>query len=295
MAETARQESLGEVRASNRGALDLLADAVQLRTLLDRLTPAAFTEPTGFKGWTANDILRHLLRGNEAARLSITDPQALEAMMRGARDLSAEERRAREQAFANHAAGPVLVDAWFDNLARTVDLFLTVDLAERVPWAGVSMSARSLLSARLMEQWAHGQAIYDLVGVDRCETDGIEAVAILGVNTFSFTFRNRGMLLPERAPQVRLAAPSGTEWVFHADNQDDVVSGSAVEFCRVITQVRNIADTGLSVTGAVAQDWMAIAQCFAGPPHLPPAPGERVAAARLRTDLLSEPEGPSAA
>lgn len=295
MSETTREESFGTVRANNRGALDLLADAAQLRTLLDRLTPDAFAEQTGFKDWTTDDILRHLLRGNEAARLSLTDPQALETMMRGARDLSAAERRAQEQAFANHAAGAALVDAWFTNLTRTVDLFLAVDLARRVPWAGVTMSARSLLSARLMEQWAHSQAIYDLVGLERREADGIEAVAILGVNAFSFTFRNHGLPVPERVPQVRLTAPSGAEWLFHADNQDDVVTGSAVSFCRVVAQVRNIADTDLAVSGAVAHEWMAIAQCFAGPPQLPPAPGVRRAAPALRTDLLSELEGLSAA
>jgi len=39
--------------------------------------------------------------------------------------------------------------------------------------------------------------------------------------------------------------------------------------------VRNIADTDLQVTGAVANDWMSKAQCFAGAPETPPAPGSR--------------------
>jgi hypothetical protein len=44
-----------------------------------------------------------------------------------------------------------------------------------------------------------------------------------------------------------------------------------------VTQTRNVADTGLSVTGPVAEDWMTIVQCFAGPPEDPPAPGTRFA------------------
>lgn len=48
-----------------------------------------------------------------------------------------------------------------------------------------------------------------------------------------------------------------------------------MEFCQVVTQVRNIADTRLSVTGDIAQRWMAIAQCFAGPPENPPEAGTR--------------------
>jgi hypothetical protein len=53
------------------------------------------------------------------------------------------------------------------------------------------------------------------------------------------------------------------------------VSGDAVEFCQVVTQSRNIEDTGLSVTGDNARLWMSKAQCFAGPPEQPPAPGVR--------------------
>jgi hypothetical protein len=43
----------------------------------------------------------------------------------------------------------------------------------------------------------------------------------------------------------------------------------------VVTQVRAVADTELQVTGDTARRWMAIAQCFAGPPQDPPAPGSR--------------------
>ena len=56
---------------------------------------------------------------------------------------------------------------------------------------------------------------------------------------------------------------------------DQLIEGSATEFCQVVTQVRNIADTRLKVAGEAATRWMAIAQCFAGPPETPPAPGSR--------------------
>jgi hypothetical protein len=53
------------------------------------------------------------------------------------------------------------------------------------------------------------------------------------------------------------------------------VEGAALDFCRVVTQGRNVADTALRVTGENATRWMAIAQCFAGAPSDPPEPGER--------------------
>ncbi|MGD9983221.1 MAG: TIGR03084 family protein, partial [Porticoccaceae bacterium] len=67
----------------------------------------------------------------------------------------------------------------------------------------------------------------------------------------------------------------GTVWQWHEPQEDNRITGSAVEFCQVVTQVRNIADTRLRVKGAPAVAWMAIAQCFAGPPEKPPEPGSR--------------------
>jgi hypothetical protein len=70
-------------------------------------------------------------------------------------------------------------------------------------------------------------------------------------------------------------APSGAIWEWNEDNESDRVSGDALDFCYVVTQTRNVADTGLVVVGDVAKQWMAIAQCFAGGPADPPKPGER--------------------
>ena len=83
------------------------------------------------------------------------------------------------------------------------------------------------------------------------------------------------MKAPGAAPRVTLLAPSGATWEWNGDNTADHVQGSATEFCQVVTQTRNIGDTGLRVSGAVAEQWWAIAQCFAGPPEQPPATGTR--------------------
>jgi uncharacterized protein (TIGR03084 family) len=74
---------------------------------------------------------------------------------------------------------------------------------------------------------------------------------------------------------VRLTAPSGAVWTWNEAQEDNLVEGSAVDFARVVTQTRNIGDTDLRIVGDVAARWMAIAQCFAGPPETPPAPGLR--------------------
>ncbi|SVE14234.1 uncharacterized protein METZ01_LOCUS467088, partial [marine metagenome] len=79
------------------------------------------------------------------------------------------------------------------------------------------------------------------------------------------------------APYVELTAPSGEVWSFNEYSEESFVEGSAVEFCHVVTQGRHIQDVNLTVSGDVAHQWMAIAQCFAGPPENPPEPGSRLA------------------
>ncbi len=149
------------------------------------------------------------------------------------------------------------------------------DPRARLPWVGPEMSARSSITARLMESWAHGQAVYDVLGVDRKETDATRGIAVLGINTYDWTFKVRRREPPEPRPFVSLIAPSGKVWSFGDDTGADRIEGSAVDFCRVVTQTRNVADTALRVIGPNATLWMANAQCFAGPPNQPPPPGER--------------------
>ena len=137
------------------------------------------------------------------------------------------------------------------------------------------MGARSFTSARQMEVWAHGQAIYDLLCVERAPTDRLRNIAELGVRTFGWTFRNRGEAIPTETPYVKLYAPSGAVWEWNGPPSGNSVEGDALEFCQVVVQTRNVTDTRLSVTGIAARRWMAVAQCFAGPPETPPAPGVR--------------------
>ena len=64
-------------------------------------------------------------------------------------------------------------------------------------------------------------------------------------------------------------------WEWNDPSDENRVAGTAVDFCRDVTQNRNVADTELDVVGETAAKWMSIAQCFAGGPVDPPAPGER--------------------
>ena len=97
----------------------------------------------------------------------------------------------------------------------------------------------------------------------------------MGINTFDWTFINRDEPVPECKPYVRLTAPSGVWWEWNDASNTNRIEGPAEGFCQVVTQTRNISDTDLTVIGDVANRWMAVAQCFAGPARTPPAPGMR--------------------
>ena len=85
----------------------------------------------------------------------------------------------------------------------------------------------------------------------------------------------RGLKAPEVVPCLRLVAPSGEIWTWNADEAANRITGNAIDFAQVVTQVRNVADTSLEVVGPIATEWMGMAQCFAGAPETPPAPGAR--------------------
>lgn len=136
---------------------------------------------------------------------------------------------------------------------------------DRLPWYGPPMRASSFVIARLMETWAHGQDIADALGVRREPTDRLFAVAELGIRTFSFSFRNRGLDVPDERVRVALRGPTGTVRVWN-DESDDSVTGPLEDFCLVVTQRRHLDDTHLVLEGALAEEWMSIAQAFAGPP-----------------------------
>jgi len=117
--------------------------------------------------------------------------------------------------------------------------------------------------------------IADVLGQVRRNGDRIRNIVVLGNNTYGWTFRVRGETPPEPRPHLRLAAPSGEIWTFNDPSDAELIEGLAEEFCQVVTQTRNIADTRLRVVGANATSWMSKAQCFAGAAETPPPAGAR--------------------
>ncbi|CAO3419876.1 TIGR03084 family metal-binding protein [Azospirillum doebereinerae] len=256
---------------------DFDAEVQDLAAVLEPLAEAEWDRVTLFKGWTINDVILHLHASDVLAIASARSTEAYASLRADMQRLRAsglsmiEESRLRFPGLR----GRDLLDRWRAQADELCDLLVARDPKDRLDWAGPGMSVRMFATARQMETWAHGQEIHDALGLDRIAHDRIENIATIGVKTFGWSFLNRNRSVPDVAPHVALVAPSGRVWAWNEPNERELISGRAVEFCQVVTQVRNVADTKLVVRGDAARSWMAIAQCFAGPPVDPPAPGTR--------------------
>lgn len=245
--------------------------------LVKPLGAEALSQPTLFKAWSINDIMAHLHLWNIAVDLTLHDPDGFAELTEFAMGRMAQGSGhvAMQNAYFDDLSGPELMSTWRDYYGPMAQRFAQADPAARVKWVGPDMSVASSLIARQMEHWAHAQAIYDILGVERVNAARLRNVAHIGVTTYSWSFRVNGLEPPHHKPYVRLTAPDGEIWEWNNQQEANAVIGSATEFCQVVTQCRNVGDTTLQTIGDTARAWMGLAQCFAGGAQAPPAKGAR--------------------
>jgi uncharacterized protein (TIGR03084 family) len=258
-------------------AIDFLEESRQLLNLIQDQAEKGFETKTQFNNWTINDVIGHLHIFNFAVNLSLNSFDKFQiffspiskALNEGVSLLEAQNR------WLNGLAGHDLLDAWWEEVQIVSKNFENADPKLRLKWVGPDMSARSSITARQMETWAHGQEIFDVLGKTRIEDDRIKNIVHLGVSTFSWTFKNRNLEVPTTSPFVELESPSGMIWKWNEPSDQSLIKGLAVDFASVVTQTRNVFDTGLQTKGNDAARWMEYAQCFAGPPKNPPGSNTR--------------------
>jgi len=260
---------------------DFLAECRAIYQLLRQLPAGQLAQPTLFKSWTIIDIIRHLHMWDRATEWSMVEPDAFAAAMQNwVAFCRTNDVRDLERKELGHLRPAQLLQNWWDFAQKLATRYQACNPADRVSWAGPDMSIRSSVTARQMETWAHGQAIFDALGETRQDTDALHNIATIGALTYGWSFAVRGLEVPGPAPHIRLTAPSGTIWQWNQASTDSCITGTAVEFCQIVAQTRNVLDTQLSVTGEPAREWMAHPQCFAGKSETPPPPGTRYRAAR---------------
>ena len=253
-------------------AADLADEQAVLDAVVDQLGAAQWRLPTPSPGWTVADQIGHLTYFDGAATTAIEEPDRFVAE----RDALLQQVLSGEAPMDDVTLGAYrmmtaeeLLAAWRENRRRLGEAAATLEDGTRVEWYGPSMSAKSFLTARLMETWAHGQDVVDTaveagVPAHRPPTARLRHIAQLGVITRGWSYVNRGLPMPEGDVRVELEAPSGDTWSWGPEDAAASVRGPAEDFCLVVTQRRHPHDTALVTTGEVARDWLVHAQAFAG-------------------------------
>jgi uncharacterized protein (TIGR03084 family) len=244
---------------------DLRAESDELDALVASLPDDRWSTPTPAEGWTVAHQIGHLLWTDRGALVSVTDSDGFAAIVATA--------MADPIGFVNTAADELaavppaeLLADWRATRTQLHDALLTVDDGRKLPWFGPPMSGPSMATARLMETWAHGLDVADALGVSRTPTARLRSIAHIGVRTRDFAFAINELTPPAEPFHVELRAPDGDVWTWGPAEAAQRVTGSAEDFCCLVTQRRPRGQLDVIATGDDAAKWLTIAQAFAGPP-----------------------------
>ena len=271
MTETPAAPDLPTPAAPRRGSptaallADLSAEQEELDALVAGLPDADWDRATPAEGWTVRDTVGHLAFFDEQEELAAADPDRFRTVL--------AEVWADPEAFVAASTAPArdlapadLLAWWRRARAASSAALAALPDGARLPWYGPDMSVPSAVTARLMETWAHGQDVWDAVGRRREPTERLRHICHLAHRTVGFAFGVHGLPAPDRPLRFDLVAPGGHTWSYGPVGAVDRVTGPALDLALLATQRRHRDDTALVAEGAPAQQWLELAQAFAGPP-----------------------------
>ncbi|SDP12169.1 TIGR03084 family protein [Nakamurella panacisegetis] len=243
--------------------IDLEAEGNQLDDLVSG-DGVDLSTPTPSPGWTIAHQIGHLLWTDRITTSACRDPagftrqtEALGPDPHAAIDAAATSESGREAA--------ELLETWRKGRSDLLNALYELPPDARIPWFGPPLGAAELASSRLMETWAHGLDVTDALGLGPVATPRLKHVAELGLQTRDFAFSLRGLRNPPSVFRVELIAPDGASWTWGPAKARDRISGPALDFCLLVTQRRHRDDLALVATDGPADQWLDIAQVFAGP------------------------------
>ena len=244
---------------------DLRAESADLDALVSALPAAGWATATPAPGWTVAHQIGHLLWTDRVALTSITDEAGFADVLSAA---AVNPTGFVDEGAAEVAATPPaeLLADWRATRGLLHDALAGVPDGRKLLWFGPPMSAASMATARLMETWAHGLDVADALGVQRVPTARLRSIAHIGVRTRDFAFTVHGLTPPDAPFHVKLVAPDGDSWSWGPADAAQRVTGSAADFCALVTQRRPRAELDVVAEGPDAVRWLEIAQAFAGPP-----------------------------
>ncbi|MCG2801981.1 MAG: TIGR03084 family metal-binding protein [Cellulomonas sp.] len=254
---------------------DLAAEQAQVDVLLDGLPPEQWESPAATCAWTFKEELLHLAAFDWAAVELLAGRGANVVEVADANFGHDEVHRVTAY---THLTGAQVLTAWRTVRARLISAFADADPKQRVPWApGLPMSAKSLVSARLMELWAHSVDLYDALGIEPVVKDRIASTLFLSWQARPNAYRINGLELDDTPLYLDLVLPSGASWSKGDPDAADRITGTARDWALVAVRRRRWQDTGLDVVGAHARQYAEVVQTFAGGAATAPSPGTSLA------------------
>ncbi|WP_156754379.1 TIGR03084 family metal-binding protein [Actinokineospora pegani] len=244
---------------------DLRAESDELDSWVADLPADAWRTPTPAEGWTIAHQIAHLAWTDERSLLAATDPDAFQAEFAEALKSGVDPQRFVDQGAEEGAEREDLLQHWRDKRNALNAALAATPADAKLAWYGPPMSPKSMATARLMETWAHSHDVAGALGVAKPATDRIRHVAHLGVRTRDFAFLVRQKPPPGHPFRVELIGPGGDLWTWGPEDAPDRVTGTALDFCLLVTQRVHRGDTSLVATEG-AEEWLGIAQAFAGAP-----------------------------
>src|SRR5271163_411719 len=226
---------------------DLRTESDDLDALVAPLADERWTAPTPAAGWTIAHQVGHLLGTDRGALLAVTDEDAFADGVKAAVNDPIGFVNTAADELAAVPPAELLAD-WRLTRVRLHDALLTVSDGRKLPWFGPPMSAASMATARLMETWAHGLDVADTLGVTRPATARLRSVAHIGVRTRDYAFAVNGLPAPTEPFRVELRAPDGSTWTWGPADAAQRVTGTAEDFCFLVTQRRPLRELDVTAT-----------------------------------------------
>jgi len=245
------------------GALldDLDAEQRWLQDQLRSIDAEAWLRPTPARGWDVRDTVAHLADTDEMAVATATGaPGSINE--RALTAASGEDVTFQGVLHGRRRPGAAVLEWWESSAAALHAMFLELDPTVRVPW-GIGMRSPSLVTARLMETWAHGLDVCRALGIEPVDTDRLAHVAWLATRALPYAYTVAGREPPPEPIRVELTLPSGAQWTMGPMSAENRITGPAGEYCRVFVHRWKRADaTNVQAVGPAANDALDVARAF---------------------------------
>jgi uncharacterized protein (TIGR03084 family) len=240
---------------------DLAAEQRWLQDLLHTIDTDAWLLPTPARGWDVRDTISHLADTDEMAIATATGaPGSINE--RANISASGEDVTYQGVLQGRRKAGAEVLTWWESTADAMREMFLAVDPNLRIPW-GIGMRPPSLITARLMETWAHSLDVCAALHVEPIDTDRLAHVAWLATRALPYAYTVAGREMPSEPLRVELTLPSGAPWTMGPDSAANRITGPAGEYCRVFVHRSTLANApNVHAEGAAAIDALSVARAF---------------------------------